>query len=135
VVEGGGDVAGDSDNVLFYKVAVEDGVPNDPLVFAGEVDDIIADDRGWTHEGEWAFKRIDNDAEADADFMVVLAAPDTVDDLCEPLDTHGHTSCFNGEQAVINQNRWVEAVPHYDDDLGAYREYVINHEVGHALGF
>lgn len=36
---------------------------------------------------------------------------------------------------MINQNRWVSGVPHFDGDLETYRAYVINHEVGHALGY
>ena len=135
VVGGGGALAGDSDQVMRYRVAVEDDLPNDPEAFAEDVEDILADDRGWIHEGEWAFERVDDDEDDEPDFTIVLAAPDTVDELCYPLDTHGDVSCFNGEQAVINQNRWVEAVPHYEDELEAYRQYVINHEVGHALGF
>ena len=39
-----------------------------------------------------------------------------------------------GERAVINLARWATAVPDYQGDVATYRQYVVNHEVGHALG-
>ena len=50
------------------------------------------------------------------------------------VGTGGYTSCRYGERAVINLARWATAVPHYDGDIATYRQYVINHEVGHVLG-
>ena len=53
---------------------------------------------------------------------------------CPGVGTGGYTSCRYGERAVINLARWATAVPHYDGDIATYRHYVVNHEVGHALG-
>jgi len=53
------------------------------------------------------------------------------DTLCEPLDTGGRLSCRKGQNVVLNAWRWVDG---YDGKLGAYGPYMINHEVGHALG-
>jgi hypothetical protein len=36
---------------------------------------------------------------------------------------------------MINLDRWTRAVPGYRGDVGLYRQYVINHEVGHQLGY
>jgi Protein of unknown function (DUF3152) len=36
---------------------------------------------------------------------------------------------------MINLDRWLSAVPEYRGDVALYRQYVINHEVGHGLGF
>ena len=30
--------------------------------------------------------------------------------------------------------RWVRAIPGYGSDRTGYRHYVVNHEIGHALG-
>jgi predicted Zn-dependent protease len=35
---------------------------------------------------------------------------------------------------VINLARWLDAVPDYEGDVATYRQYVVNHEVGHFLG-
>ena len=46
----------------------------------------------------------------------------------------GYTSCRNGDRVVLNVARWVEAVPGYGASLATYRQYMVNHEVGHRLG-
>ena len=53
---------------------------------------------------------------------------------CPGVGTGGYTSCRYGERAVINLARWETAVPDYGGDIATYRQYVVNHEVGHALG-
>jgi hypothetical protein len=60
-----------------------------------------------------------------------------VDGICGQygLDTGGETSCRGGDYVMINLRRWLLAVPHFDGDLAGYRQYVVNHEVGHRLGF
>jgi len=36
---------------------------------------------------------------------------------------------------MINSDRWLNAVPDYQGDVALYRHYVVNHEVGHQLGY
>ena len=46
----------------------------------------------------------------------------------------GEVSCTLGSsQIMLNLDRWYIGVEHIDD-LGLYRDYLINHEVGHAIG-
>jgi len=130
VVEGESQVAGDGP-LLRYLVEVEEGLPGDPADFAAAVEQVLGDPRGWTHDGSRSLQRVD---EGPVDFRVVLASPETVDEHCAPLQTDGYVSCFADGRAMINQNRWVSGVPHFEGDLETYRTYVINHEVGHALG-
>jgi hypothetical protein len=70
-----------------------------------------------------------------ADIRVVLASPTTVDEWCGAvgLDTGGDSSCWDGERAMLNGDRWRHGVDHVDD-LETYRAYLVNHEVGHGLG-
>lgn len=126
-----GAVAGRSGELLRYRVAVEDGIRNvDVERFASEVAATLADRRGWTGDGRWRLQRVGRDDRAD--FTVLLTTPVTRGRLCgDPNDTY--TSCRNGDRVVINVARWVYGVPHVAD-LSRYREYLLNHEVGHRLG-
>ncbi|RCV51267.1 DUF3152 domain-containing protein, partial [Marinitenerispora sediminis] len=129
VVEGESPVRG-SGPLRRYLVEVEEGLPGDAGDFAAAVDEVLGDPRGWVGEG-MSVQRVDS---GPVDFRVALAAPETVDTMCYPLRTDGEVSCTQGERAIINQNRWVSGVRHFDGDLETYRVYVVNHEVGHALG-
>ena len=101
--------------------------------FADEVESILYDDRSWGGGGSFGMKRVDSGKTA---FRVTLARPRKVDRLCAPLPTNGRYSCFNGYRAVINSWRWKRGAASYDWGrfLRGYRRYLINHEVGHALG-
>lgn len=115
-----------------FAVEVEQGLPGAGEDFADAVEVILGDPRSWGAGGERSLQRVDDTG--DADVRVLLAAPDTVDELCAPLSTNGYVSCAQGDRAIINQNRWVAGVDHFDDDLETYRVYLINHEVGHTFG-
>ena len=114
-----------------YRVEVERGLPYGAAEFAAAVDATLSDRRSWSGSGSHPLVRVDGDA----DFRIVLASPETVDRLCAPLQTRGRVSCRNGFDVVINAWRWQRGAESFGDDLAAYRHYVVNHEVGHALGF
>lgn len=116
---------------LRYSVAVEGGLEVDPARFAKAVEATLADARGWRSVGDHEFERVVTGAE----IRVLLATPDTVDRLCAPLQTRGEVSCRNQDRVVINAKRWFFGATPYPRPLGEYRQYVINHEVGHALGY
>ncbi len=111
------------------RVEVEAGLPVDGERFARLVMGILNNPQGWGHGGAMSFARTDGKA----DIRVVLASPDKVDEMCAPLATHGDYSCGRYGHAAINYTRWVTGAPEFDD-LTVYRQYVINHEVGHLLG-
>lgn len=116
--------------VTSYEVAVEIGLPTKIPRFAHAVTSTLDDPRSWQASGEQLTRTASN-----GDFRVVLASPETADQLCAPLDTGGRLSCRNGRDVVINAWRWVNGADSYAGDLRRYRRYVINHEVGHALGY
>jgi hypothetical protein len=117
-----------------YGVQVETGTRQDVQDFVAEVDATLADPASWTGHGRWALQRVNI---KDADFVIRLATPATVDKVCASvgLDTRGYVSCRAGNFVMINLDRWMTAVPEYRGDIALYREYVVNHEVGHQLGY
>jgi hypothetical protein len=123
-VVGGGDL-------VRYTVEVEADLSDDPQLVASIVEATLADSRSWIATGEHAFQRVDTDG----DVRVLLATPTTTDELCAPLRTRGEVSCRNGKQVVLNAKRWHHGIEGYGTDLDGYRQYLVNHEMGHALGF
>ena len=95
---------------------------------------ILLDPRGWTARGERSMQRVDDPAAAHV--RVVIATPATVDAFCGRvgLGTGGRLSCWDGRRAMLNLDRWTSGVPHIPD-LTQYRQYLLNHEVGHGLGY
>ena len=132
VVAGGGPPSGPGTRTA-YVVEVEGGLGVDPREFAAAVDRTLADPRSWGAGGRRAMQRVDDAARAD--LRITLASPRTTDRLCAPLRTGGYFSCANGERAVLNVARWLLGAPSYAGRLQDYRAYVVNHEVGHTLGF
>ncbi|MDP9825442.1 DUF3152 domain-containing protein [Kineosporia succinea] len=118
--------------VYKVRVQVEKGVAVDGEKFADFVLATLNDDRSWTENGTRRFARTDQASEAFT--TVTLASPETSADLCRPLKTFGKLSCRNGDRVVLTTYRWVKAIPEYKKDRDGYRHYVVNHEVGHALG-
>jgi hypothetical protein len=119
-----------------FVVEVEDGIGVDGAQFATAVETTLGDPRSWGSGGQMSFQRV-GAAEAEAgdyDFRVSLVSPGNMEIYCPGVGTGGYTSCRYGERAVINLARWETAVPDYVGDIATYRLYVVNHEVGHALG-
>ena len=129
LARGSGEKAGVAGRLVTYRVEVEKGLGLSAGRFSRAVEETLSDRRGWTAGGRYSFRRT-----ATASLRVVLASPATTDRLCAPLRTRGEVSCRNGNDVVINAKRWVKGVTYYES-LKQYRHYVINHEVGHALGF
>lgn len=113
--------------VITYRVERR---TSDPATedFGLVVDTAVNDARGWVRAG-FRFERSD-----DAPYVLVLAEGPEVDALCLPYDTHGQFSCQNGPVVALNADRWRSAHPKWTGDLMAYREMLVNHEVGHLLG-
>ncbi len=112
------------------RISVEGGLPADGQAFARFVLRTLNDRRGWTRDG-YTFARTD----AKADTEVVLASPRTSARMCRPLQTNGTLSCRNGQQVVLTWYRWVNGQEDFAGDLTRYRQYLVNHEVGHFLGY
>ncbi len=125
----GSSAAPGTGKVVRVRIEVEGGLEVDGRRFADFALATLNDERSWAHDG-YRFARTDGTA----DVRLVLASPDTSARLCRPLQTFGRLSCHSGDATVITVYRWVKGIPEYGKDLAGYRRYVVNHEVGHALG-
>ncbi|UVE94818.1 DUF3152 domain-containing protein [Dietzia sp. B32] len=137
-------VPGDTDPVgspsaerYTYTVEIEDGI--DTTDFGGDesvarmVDATLANPKSWTADGAVAFQRVTG---AEPAFRVSLASPITVRENCG-YDIELEASCYNSAtgRVYLNLARWVRGARSFQGDIGSYRQYLVNHEVGHAIGY
>ncbi|MGP4006361.1 DUF3152 domain-containing protein [Streptomyces sp. 4N124] len=120
-----------------YRVDVEQGLGLDGELFAQAVQQTLNDDRSWAHRGARTFERIYS---GKPDFVITLASPGTTAEWCAKsgLDTtEDNVSCDSAstERVMINAYRWAQGAKTYGDQMYAYRQMLINHEIGHRLGY
>jgi hypothetical protein len=146
IVAGSGPKIGQGTAKVFtYTVEVENGI--DTAAFGGDeafarmVDQTLDNPKGWTHNPQFAFVRADGTTDEHPDFRISLTSPMTVRVGCGyeiPLEA----SCYNPSYGLdqqprvfINEARWVRGAVPFQGDIGSYRQYLVNHEVGHAIGY
>ncbi len=118
--------------LLRYDVKVEKNLPYDADEIARQIQETLSDPRSWAGGGDWRLELVsDSDR---ADFTIYLATPGTVDRYCWPLRTFGRLSCQAGSRVMLNGWRWAHGAEAYGKDVSGYRQYLVNHEVGHRLG-
>ncbi|MGH3909168.1 MAG: DUF3152 domain-containing protein [Pseudonocardiaceae bacterium] len=134
-VPGGGAAFGTGE-LFTYTVEVEDGVELEggPAGFATTVDNTLNNPKSWIGSGHYQFRRTD-DSQA-ADLRVSLTSQQTTRAMCGfkiPFDA----SCWKSDQqrVVINNARWARGAVAFQGNVVQYQQYVVNHEVGHGLGF
>lgn len=120
-----------------YRVDVEKGLGLDPALFAQAVQKTLNDRRSWAGNDEMTFERISS---GDAEFVITLASPGTTGVWCAKsgLDTTvDNVSCDSAstQRVMINAFRWAQGSETFGPKaMHAYRQMLINHEVGHRLG-
>ena len=119
------------EGLVRFSVAVERGLPERPAAVAGVIEQAVFDHRGWGANGARSFQRV----ERRAAIRIVLASPAATNRLCGPLPTVGVWSCFWNGTVVLNHYRWQRPPFTYAGRLAAYRTLMVQHELGHALGY
>ncbi|MGA8980287.1 MAG: DUF3152 domain-containing protein [Pedococcus sp.] len=126
-----------SGRTVHYTVEIEGGLGVDADSVAATVTSVLLDSRGWQKVDGIRFVNVtpaQAKRGAPVDIRVTLASPGLTDKLCAPMRTLSQVSCWNGERSVLNLRRWVLGDDSYGSDVARYREYQVNHEVGHGLG-
>jgi hypothetical protein len=117
-----------------FSIEVENGITGVDLnAYANAVMSSLSNAQSWTANGIQSLQRVDSGT---VDFHVTLVTPMTVRQFCG-YDLPVETSCYardHDNRVVLNLARWVRGAKLYSSDLGTYRIYAVNHEVGHALG-
>ncbi|NLT56754.1 MAG: DUF3152 domain-containing protein [Actinomycetales bacterium] len=129
------------EQVVRYTVEVEDGVDTSGSggddALAAMVDATLANPKGWINDPAFRFEHVG--PEDHPDMRIQLTSVGTTRQICGGEDLAMETSChirLGGQsRVVINESRWVRGAAPFDGDLGSYRQYLVNHEVGHGLGF
>nr|WP_123457477.1 DUF3152 domain-containing protein [Streptomyces sp. PanSC19] len=123
--------------LIRYRVDVEKGIGLDGKLFADAVQKTLNDRRSWSGRGEMTFERISS---GEPLFVITLASPGTTGAWCAKsgLDTTvDNVSCDSAstQRVMINAFRWAKGSDTFGPKaMHAYRQMLINHEVGHRLG-
>jgi hypothetical protein len=138
---GRGRVYGTGGTLRRFRVAVEQGSQENVATFAAAVEEALGNRQSWTGDGRLRLQRVAGGDEHD--FTVYLATRDTAGRMCArggvniTVGGRPYTSCRTTGQAIINLDRWRLSAPPFTSarvPLRTYRQYVVNHEVGHELG-
>lgn len=114
-----------------YRIQTRGKITADLAEFARSVNETLTDSRGWSQAGI-GFKQV----ESGGDFVLYLSAADKLPSFGSPC--HVSWSCRSGNNVIINQDRWFNSSTAWKGAGGSLRDYrhmVLNHEVGHWLGF
>jgi hypothetical protein len=133
-----GPVLGVAGPLRTFRVAVESGVPVSAASITSLVDSTLGDSGSWIAGNT---VRLQHVRQGDPyNFTIYLASPATAYKLCIAsgvdirVNGQPYTSCRAGSNVVLNSDRYLNGVPDYGAPLDTYRQYMINHEVGHWLG-
>ncbi len=117
------------ERVYQYRIMTRGPVSTNVEQFAGQVQRGLNDRRGWSLGGAIEFRRTNGPA----DFTVWLSTAGSVPSFSSMCSTQW--SCRVGPNVIINEDRWRGATATWPYGVATYRNYVVNHEVGHWLGW
>lgn len=111
--------------ILRYKVSIESNIKRNLKNFKKDIDNILS------HKKSWKVNFIQDDT--NFDFEIILASANNVAKYC---NFEGLSCADTWNNIVyINNYRWTKGAKPSQLSLKDYRIYLINHEVGHILGF
>jgi hypothetical protein len=123
---------------ITYTVEVAPGVePAQAASFGAEVERVLNDERGWRKYG-YTFQQVNKQThlQTQMHLQIRLAPADETDARCGSTGTdNAGLSCWDPRRRVININEYNWITGAKSGLLPErYHNYVICHEVGHALG-
>lgn len=114
---------------ITYDISFRGTLKADRTEFEKLVDQTLTDNRGWARAGV-KFQKVASGGR----LHVVLASGVEVE-KASPNGCSSELSCTVKPYVLINDDRWLNGTDSYQGvGIAAYRQMVINHEVGHFLG-
>lgn len=114
-----------------YAVEIGEDVVYPLSKFAKEVQSYLDDPNGWVSRG-YSFYPVKGNQKPR--ITIILTSPKTLRiNGCQ--DENLSCAILNGGKVWINAMRWASGSAKSKLELKDYRQYVISHEVGHALGY
>lgn len=111
---------------VVYHTSVDADVDYDPVQFAREVDIYLADPDGWAQKVRFVRGK--------KGISIRLCRPTTLKvEGCR--DDALSCAILGGNQVWLNFDRWMRGAPKSRLPLEQYRQYMVSHEMGHALGY
>jgi hypothetical protein len=116
-----------------YTIEIENGLqlPGGPDGYAQTVVATLANPKSWIGSGKYAFQRVDSGVPR---IRITLVSQQTARASCG-FKIQYDASCWRSGRTVLNVARWERGAVAFQGNVVAYQQYVVNHEVGHGLGF
>ena len=131
-----GPVLGTAGPIRHFRVAIESNIKVHGMDdFTAKINATLGDPRSWVARPPYRLQQVP--AELAAQFTIYLTTPADHEPVVRTAAVARLHVLPPGPKVVLNLARWMTSVPYYTRDevvLDTYRTYMINHEVGHALG-
>ena len=118
--------------IVKFRVLVERGLPTTPARFVDDLRSVLCDRRSWIASGKVRFRYDPNGS-----LLIGLRTPASSERRCMQvvhLSVRRYYSCGSVREIVLNSDRWFKGSDYWPGTVAAYRQMLVNHETGHALG-
>lgn len=122
----------------YITIHIDDDVDYSQKIFENKVKKVLLDKDGWQSIAKVKFKFVGKDVfdkiQTNKKIVINLSTNDTINKKCG-FGAEMLSCCdMSTKEVWINFYRWMNGSKHSKLNIYKYRDYVINHEVGHALG-
>jgi hypothetical protein len=115
-----------------FRVLVEGGLRTTPAAFVSDLLGVLCDGRSWIGSGKVRFQYDPNGS-----LLIGLRSPNSTERRCMQLihlSVNHYYSCGTPREVVLNSDRWFTGSRYWPGTVPVYRQMLVNHEVGHAIG-
>jgi Protein of unknown function (DUF3152) len=118
--------------VVRFRVLLEDGLATTPATFVKDLLSVLCDERSWIGSGKVRFRY-----DPKGSLLIGLRTPTSTEKACRRVvgqSVNFYYSCASTAEVVLNSDRWFTGSTSWPGSVREYRQMLVNHEIGHALG-